>query len=94
MSRPFTKPEFEKIPPDRRGTERDQQERAAQALVEVLGLAEALPYEPRRTLDIKNIIDLNRDTASSAAGRVAEMMGEDDPVTVRLNAMLEFRPDG
>lgn len=51
MSRPFTKPEFEKVAPDRRGTEREQQERAARALVEVLGLAEALPYEPRRTLD-------------------------------------------
>lgn len=48
---------------------------------------------PTDWIDIENIIDLNRDTAASAAGRVAEMMGDDDPVTVRLNAMLELRPD-
>lgn len=51
MSRPFTKPDFERAPRDTEGTEREQQERAARRLIEVLDLAEALPYKPKKTLD-------------------------------------------
>lgn len=51
MSRPFTKPDFERVSRDTEGTEREQQERAARRLIEVLDLAEALPYKPKKTLD-------------------------------------------
>lgn len=44
--------------------------------------------------DIEMIIAGNRDTVAPAAARVAEMLGDDDPVTRRLNAMLGSSPDG
>ena len=52
MKHPFIKPEFEDTPRRRDGTTREQQELAAKRLVEVLELAEALPYEPKDELDL------------------------------------------
>lgn len=42
--------------------------------------------------DIANIVDADPAPAVSAVGRIAGMMGEDDPVTRRLRALLDSRP--
>lgn len=46
---------------------------------------------PADWLDIENIMALDRDPVEFAARRVAGLMGEDDPITARLNALLESR---
>lgn len=43
---------------------------------------------PNDWRDIENIMALDRDPVEFAARRVASLMGEDDPITERLEAML------
>lgn len=56
-----------------------------------LVIFKAMFDRPNDWRDIENIMALHRDPVASAARRVAGLMGEDDPITARLRALLNPR---